>query len=596
MGAIDPGTLDGALRRRARHNVPLGEILRASGEIGARTLYRALARQHDTTLLEVGASRPDPRLIDRLGAPFCARTRLLPLRATGAVRLIATSRPHLFENHRAELERLCGPVGMVVAGERAIESALIAHRGHALVRRAESRVAREVSCRGLSGLALARGLGVVLLALAAALILSPASLFTCAAALALFVFAINTAVLVANTIFALRPLPAAAQKDDPVPIRLPQVTLLVPLHKERRIAGALLDRLDRLDYPRELLEICLVTEAGDTVTRQTLAATDLPPWIRCISVPPGTVTTKPRAMNFALDFCAGSIVGIYDAEDAPAPDQIMRMVCQFHRSPPDIACLQGRLNFYNPNASWISRCFAIEYSCWFNIMLPGLHRLGWPIPLGGTTLFFRRDVLEELGAWDAHNVTEDADLGLRLARRGYRTNLLDSTTLEEATCRATPWIRQRSRWLKGYAITWAVHMASPAALWRDLGAWRFLGVQVLFLGALLSSLLAPVLWSFWCLALAWPHPWGGAPEAAIVALAVAMAAGTLLSMANHLVGLRLTGAPVARAWLPVMQLYFLLGSVAILKGLADLIFRPFYWDKTAHGVSAPETGMTQEAR
>src|SRR5690606_9418328 len=248
-------------------------------------------------------------------------------------------------------------------------------------------------------------------------------------------------------------------------------------------------------------------------------ASELPEWMRVITVPRGTVKTKPRALNHALVYARGAIVGVYDAEDAPDPDQLMKVVSQFQRSGPEVACLQGVLDYYNPHTNWLSRCFTIEYATWFRLILPGIARLGLSVPLGGTTLFFRRSVLEELGGWDAHNVTEDADLGIRLARRGYRTELLDTVTGEEANCRAIPWIKQRSRWIKGYMMTWAVHMRQPALLWRQLGPRRFAGFQVMFLGSILQSLLAPLMWSFWILPFGLWHP-----------LAAAMTRGELMFM------------------------------------------------------------------
>ena len=195
--------------------------------------------------------------------------------------------------------------------------------------------------------------------------------------------------------------------------RLPKVSILVPLFRETEIAHALIARLTRLTYPKCLLDVILVMEEEDETTRKTLAAIDLPPWIRPVIVPDGSPRTKPRAMNYALDFCQGDIIGIFDAEDAPDPDQITIVARRFQTAPPDVVCLQGVLDYYNPRQNWLARCFTIEYATWFRLMLPGLARLGFAIPLGGTTLYFRRDVLEELGGWDAHNVTEDADLGFR---------------------------------------------------------------------------------------------------------------------------------------------------------------------------------------
>lgn len=223
------------------------------------------------------------------------------------------------------------------------------------------------------------------------------------------------------------------------------------------------------------------------------------------------------------------------------------------------------------------------------MVLPALHRLGWAVPLGGTTVFFRRTMLEEVGAWDAHNVTEDADLGMRLARNGYRTDLLQSTTMEEATCRPRPWIKQRSRWLKGYAITWAVHMRRPSDLWRELGPWRFIGFQVLFLGSLASTVLAPVLWSFWLLAFDLPHPLRGLiPDVmGFVVMMSLFCAAVLGGVANGLALKRLR-IEYLRPWIPVVHLYFPMATVAMAKALAELLVCPFFWDNTDHGVSAPD--------
>ena len=297
------------------------------------------------------------------------------------------------------------------------------------------------------------------------------------------------------------------------------MSILVPLFRETEIAHALIARLARLTYPKCLLDVILVLEEEDHLTQATLAGIDLPPWVRAVVVPDGQPRTKPRAMNYALDFCQGEIIGIFDAEDAPDPDQITKIARRFQQVPQDVACLQGILDYYNPSQNWLARCFTIEYATWFRTMLPGMARLGLAIPLGGTTLYFRRDVLEALGGWDAHNVTEDADLGFRLARHGYRTEMIGTVTEEEANCRAWPWIKQRSRWLKGYMTTYLVHMRHPGRLWSQLGPRKFWGFQAHFMSALSQVLLAPVLWSFWLVMFGLPHPLDPVlPRAALVGL------------------------------------------------------------------------------
>jgi cellulose synthase/poly-beta-1,6-N-acetylglucosamine synthase-like glycosyltransferase len=363
------------------------------------------------------------------------------------------------------------------------------------------------------------------------------------------------------------------------------VSIIVALYRESDIAGRLVRRLARLDYPEALLDVILAVEAADHLTRDALDAAELPPWMRIVVVPEGEVKTKPRALNHALDHARGAIIGVYDAEDAPEPDQIRKVVARFQSTDSKVACLQGVLDYYNPRTNWLSRCFTIEYAGWFRLILPGIARLGLVVPLGGTTLFFRRDVLEALGGWDAHNVTEDADLGIRLARHGYRTELVETVTGEEANCRAIPWIKQRSRWIKGYMITWAVHMRDPQLLWRQLGPRAFLGVQIMFLGTIAQFLLAPLMWML----LLVPFGLGGNLVAALPpAVFWTMASAFILSEAANLtigiVGLSRTRHKLSWWWVPTMKLYFPLATLAAYRAVVELVTRPFYWDKTTHGL------------
>jgi len=500
--------------------------------------------------------------------------------------VVATSRPEDFQRLRPRLERDLGPVLMAIAPASGVETAIHARRGPRLALAAENRVAEAESARGWgrpegrTALVFA-GLMAVTLAW-----LSPLGLARAFLGIALLSLVFSVALKLAAGIAALRRPP----QEPPAlpPIRLPQVSVIVALYRESDIAPRLIRRLSRLDYPRELLDVVLAVESDDRMTREALDATALPPWMRVVTVPPGRVKTKPRALNLALDHCRGAIIGIYDAEDAPEPGQIRKVVDRFHARGPEVACLQGVLDYYNPHTNWLSRCFTIEYATWFRLILPGIARLGLAVPLGGTTLFFRRSVLEELGGWDAHNVTEDADLGIRLARRGYRTELVDTVTGEEANCRAIPWIKQRSRWIKGYMMTWAVHMRQPALLWRQLGPRRFAGFQVMFLGSILQSLLAPLMWSFWVLPFGLWHPLAATMTRGELGLMVTL---FLLSEAVNLtlgiIALRRSGHRIPALWVPTLQLYFPLAALAAYKGLWEMIVRPYYWDKTNHGLYDP---------
>ena len=369
--------------------------------------------------------------------------------------------------------------------------------------------------------------------------------------------------------------------------RLPQVSVMVPLLHEQEIAGALIKRLEKLTYSKSLLEIVLVLEASDTITRATISRTQLPDWIRVIEVPVAKgLTTKLRALNYALDFCRGSIVGVWDAEDVHKPDQIEKVVTHFDQSPDNVVCLQGVLDFYNPSENWISRCFTIEYATWWRVVLPGIAKLGFVIPLGGTTLFFKRNALEQLGRWDAHNVTKDADLGVRLARHSYVTELIPTVTYEEENCRPWRWVRQRSRWLKGFIITYCVHMRDPKRLMRDLGFKRIMGLQMIFLATFSQFAFAPVLWSFWITIFGYTHPIQNVlDETAILALILLFFIAEILTIAMSMTAVCAPNRRHLMKWVLTMPLYFTLGTLASYKALYEMIVTPFYWDKTEHGVS-----------
>jgi len=545
-------------------------------------LLAAAARRTGATLVDPLAPLPDAALIDRLGLAECLRHRLLPWRRAGAATVVVTSAPEAFARLRPFLESRLGPVIMALAPSDRIEAAILARRGARLARQAETRVPDAESCRHHRSRA-APPVALAVVALVAVLWAAPVALGLAALAIAVLALILATGLKLAAGIAALRPAPP--EPPAPVMARLPVVSIIVALYRERDIAPRLVRRLSRLDYPRDLLDVILVVEEDDRATSAALRRAGLPPWMRVITAPSGRIRTKPRALNLALDHCRGAIVGIYDAEDAPEPDQIRKVVDRFHRRGPDVACLQGMLDYYNPRTNWLSRCFTIEYAAWFRLMLPGIARLGLAVPLGGTTLFFRRQVLDRIGAWDAHNVTEDADLGIRLARHGYRTELVPTVTYEEANCHPVAWVRQRSRWIKGYMMTWLVHMRDPVLLWRQLGPRAFAGFQIMFLGSILQSLLAPVLWSFWLLFLGLGHPLTDLlPLWAPLALTLLFLMAEAANIGCGAVALRRSGHRLSPFWVPTLHLYFPLAALAAYKALWELVARPFYWDKTRHGL------------
>lgn len=369
------------------------------------------------------------------------------------------------------------------------------------------------------------------------------------------------------------------------PNDLPVYSVLVALHREADVLPQLVDALSKLDYPVERLDVKLVIEADDRQTGDALRQIILPLHFEVIRVPAAQPRTKPKALNYALAFARGDLVTIYDAEDMPDPRQLRQAAELFAASPANTGCLQARLAFYNANENWLTRQFAVEYATLFDLMLPLLAWLRMPVPLGGTSNHFRTHVLREIGGWDPFNVTEDADLGLRLARRGFLTRVMASTTQEEAPSNLRVWMPQRARWLKGWIQTWAVHTRDPWGAIRDMGLVPYVVAQILMIGTFLAALLYP-----WFTA---SFLWGvlsgnilergaGAAEfSAFVANLSVFVLGHGFMLAAGAEGLR-RRLPRARWVVATMPLYWLLISAAAWQALWQFITNPFHWNKTPH--------------
>lgn len=595
-GALNSAQLVEALEQQIRIDAPLGEILVAEGLVDADQVMEAVAQQHGLRLVDLTADPPDHALAEIMPPEFWLRHRVVPWRRIGGSLVIATARPDRIETALRDLPAPERNAVAVVSPEPQIMSVIAEKFAQTLARKAETRTSRRFSCRVWQkpGREAPLWPWVCIIALIALFLISPIHGLAAICAISILslglITTLKTAAFLAQILANLPETRNAPRKIGAPPVRLPKVSVMVPLFRETEIAGELIKRLTRLTYPKALLEVVFVLEEKDKITRQTLAETQLPPWMRVIEVPDsGSVTTKPRALNYALDFCHGDIIGIWDAEDAPAPDQIDQVVARFLEAPDKVVCLQGILDYYNPRTNWIARCFTIEYASWWRVILPGISKMGMVIPLGGTTLFVRRKQLEQIGGWDAHNVTEDADLGVRLARFGYRTELIPTVTHEEANCRPWPWIKQRSRWLKGFMTTYLVHMRHPGRLLEDLGWWKFLGLQAFFVGTLSQFLFAPVLWSFWMIPFGLPHP-------LVLVMPTPLIAGfcslfVMTEAINILIGLVAVSGRDHRflmPWVPTLTLYFPMGAIASYKALYELATCPYFWDKTKHGQAEPD--------
>jgi len=371
--------------------------------------------------------------------------------------------------------------------------------------------------------------------------------------------------------------------DDDLPI----YTILLPVYKEDKLIKKLIWNLQSIDYPREKLDIKLVIEEDDDKTLNAVRNLDFPAIFEVIVVPFHMPKTKPKACNYALHFARGKFLTIYDAEDIPDTDQLKKVVALFSKLPENYICIQSALNYFNRNENFLTRMFTLEYSYWFDYMLPGLDTLDIPIPLGGTSNHFKLEYLVELGAWDPFNVTEDADLGVRAYAKGYKVAIVNSTTYEEANNEPINWIRQRSRWIKGYMQTYLVHMRNPVALWRKLGWKGFLGFSF-FIGATpLTFLVYPLLLSIFIAYVVFDLSTIRTlfPDWVLFMSIFNLMVGNILMIYVNMMAVFKRRFYELILFAIANPVYWLMHSVAAYMGLYELIVKPFYWQKTNHGIS-----------
>jgi cellulose synthase/poly-beta-1,6-N-acetylglucosamine synthase-like glycosyltransferase len=377
----------------------------------------------------------------------------------------------------------------------------------------------------------------------------------------------------------------------------PTYTILCPLYREKAIVPQFVEAMRALDYPADCLQVLFLTESDDDETRRAILALRLPDNFNVLTVPPGTPRTKPRACNYGLLHATGEYVVIYDAEDVPDPLQLKKAVLTFASVAPEVACVQAKLNYYNPHQNILTRWFTVEYSLWFDLILPGLQRIGFALPLGGTSNHFRASMLRALGAWDAFNVTEDCDLGLKLAEQGLQTVVMDSTTYEEANSRPLSWIKQRSRWIKGYMQTYLVHTRHPLKSLRRGKIKDALSLHLFVGTGSMILLINPIMWAMFAVYLVWRpvalyhqlFPWP-----------VLYAGMGCFLLGNFLPVYASMVACVKREhyglvkWCLLLPLYWVLASIAAFMAGYELFTAPHRWHKTAHGLHLKSKGDTSK--
>ena len=356
---------------------------------------------------------------------------------------------------------------------------------------------------------------------------------------------------------------------------LPSYTVIVPLYREADMVAGLIGALSALDYPSDRLQILIVLEDDDRETLQALGQTKAAAF-DIIVAPPGVPRTKPRACNIALAEAIGRYVVVYDAEDRPHPLQLREAAARFESGEPTLACLQAPLRIF-ATKGFLSRQFGLEYAAQFEVILPALARFGASFPLGGTSNHFRTAVLQGLGGWDPWNVTEDADLGFRLAKHGWRASMLRTPTWESAPERLKDWLPQRTRWVKGYMQTWGVHMRAPFSG----GFRRFTTLQATLGLAILSAVIhGPVLLLI-LVDLVFAFVAGRPPRASLADLAL-LGGGWIGAVSTMTMGARRAGLRMRLFDAFVAPFYWALHSLAASWSIWQLCTRPHHWNKTNH--------------
>lgn len=604
-GLLPREAIANVLALQARWGCRFGEALIALGLVTPQEFAEVLAEDLGVPFADLVADPPDPALCDAADIDLYLRYLFLPWQVVGKSVVVACANPNpaldrLIRQLYGERTRIAvtAKFDIIWTVQRLFNKVLSRDAILHLHRRAPRFSARTTivdSQLCVLAVAIATLVGMTIAAPRLAVVLLVGFLSFCYVANLIFrvvLFWAGGSWRKAGRQITREELAALDERNMPV------FSIIVPLYREANMVEQVAQSLALLDYPPAKLDIKLVLEEDDLATIAAAKALRLDGRYEILRVPPTRPRTKPKACNYALRFVRGTYVVIYDAEDRPEPDQLKKAVAAFHDAPRDVACLQARLNFYNPKDNWLTRMFALEYALWFDFLLPGLERLGVPIPLGGTSNLFRTHILRDVLGWDAFNVTEDADLGMRLAQRGYKVIPIDSSTYEEANPHLGNWLRQRSRWIKGYMQTWLVHLRSPAAFARVVGIAPFAGFVLFIGGAIFTGLVTPF---FWALFIIWLWT-GSGPFGELfgsASLAVSLAS---LVISNGLLTVLAILAPMKRRWLSLapygitVLAYWLLISLAAYKALWQLITRPFHWEKTEHGLSRPRAPSSQRRR
>jgi cellulose synthase/poly-beta-1,6-N-acetylglucosamine synthase-like glycosyltransferase len=592
-GTITRDQLAAARAVQARAGGQLTAILTSSAGVDAEALARGIAAWTGLGYVPLGQVEVDPVLAATVDEQAALRHLFLPMAREHGETWVAIADPFDARLGAVIREQVPGRVRLMIATAADIYELLNWTHGPAIASRAAMGLAeaRPEECASVVMTRPQKLVGVIALVLLA-FFLGYAPVGT-----VVIVNGVAAIFYEASALFRLRLITLAGDRERTPPISIEQVaglderelpiyTILVPLYREAAVVGRVGRSISKLDYPAHKLDVLMICEEDDEETIAAVRALRLGSHVRLIVVPDSKPKTKPKACNYALAHARGEMAVIFDAEDAPEPDQLKRVLLTLRDAPREVVCVQAKLDYGNADQNVLTRWFTAEYAMWFDLILPGLEEFDAPIPLGGTSNHFRTEVLRELGGWDPFNVTEDADLGVRLYKHGYKTMIVESTTFEEANSRLGNWIRQRSRWVKGHMQTWLVHSRHPIRTRRELG-WRgWIAFQLTIGGSFFAALMNPI---YWALIVVWFVTTAGVLRSIFPSVVYYGASANLLLWNFAFVYAAAAGVArrgyygLVRAAL-YSPIYWALISVAAWKGALQLITKPFYWEKTVHGL------------
>jgi cellulose synthase/poly-beta-1,6-N-acetylglucosamine synthase-like glycosyltransferase len=628
-GAITRQQLTETLERQRRAGSRLGRELSAHGDVSRLELFQALAQVWGLPFIDLIADPPDDALLQHVGSETMLREHWVPHHfeaggdtETGPVGHVAGQRVVVAtaeEPNEDLADRVCDTLGVeevrfLATTDWDIDQAvLLGCQDEVVAEAAYGLAAQRPELSADTGWARWQHVAVViaLLALFVSAIFRPSSTLTISLVAINLMFFVGVVFKLAACTVGMIHLSRLRRSHDPrsgarpvvavprVPDNeLPVFTILVPAYREANVVSKVIEHVRELDYPMSKLQVLLLMEADDDETITAAKAARPPDCVRFVVVPPFGPQTKPKACNVGLALAEGEFLVIYDAEDRPEPGQLREVVDRFAETGDHVACFQARLNYFNARQNILTRMFTLEYSMWFDTMLPGLDAWKLPIPLGGTSNHFRVDSLRSLGAWDPYNVTEDADLGIRASAQGMSVGITESTTWEEACSEWKAWIRQRTRWIKGYMVTALVHTRRPRTLWRETG-WRgYAGLIGLIAGTPAMFLACPLVWGFWLYtflggSVAGFHLPGWVQTATTANLIIGN--GAMIAI-GALAACR-RGAFDLMPYSLLNPAYWILHSIAAWRALWQLVFSPSKWEKTPHGIQhGPEAHAAKSAK